>query len=137
MSKKIHKMRVVLNGRPSVRIDPKEWPMIARARGDTWKGSDHERYQQAIDQGEISTYWINVRRHADGRVLVYGWVFKCTGTCPEGMSKWRGGHLLDSGADDAAIVEAVRDLVSEAKMPRSMVASVQKDMRIQKILEGD
>lgn len=87
---------ITLTDRAPVTIEEITWPIIARADGDSWAGSDYGRHQQASHQGEIDAYTLIVRRHADGRVLVYGVLtaaIRAWGAPAHGES-WRGGELL-------------------------------------------
>ena len=54
---------------------------------------------------ETDLYWIRVRRHADGRALVYGRVEGATAWT--GTGDWAGGELIDAGADIAAAIRRV------------------------------
>lgn len=50
-----------LTGRPPISIKTSEWPVIARY---TWPESDPEKSTERA--------YVRVRRHADGRTIVYG-----------------------------------------------------------------
>ena len=61
------KMRTItLTDRPPVRIKEDQWPMIAHGRFKDW---DNQYEFQANRTWQID---IRVRRHADGRTIVYG-----------------------------------------------------------------
>lgn len=56
---------ITLTGRPPVRIADEDWPVIASA-------SDKEfDNQYEFQANRISKWWIGVRRHEDGRAIVY------------------------------------------------------------------
>lgn len=76
---------VALTGRRPVRI------IEAEVRGDSWRGDAGDQYA-ASHRGEMA-----IRRHADGRALVYGSLY-----AGDPGESWRGGELLDAGADVAA-----------------------------------
>lgn len=87
---------IPLTGRAPVKIDDSLWPIIAKA--STFSG-EHECQANTIA-------WIRVRRHADGRVLVYGCRESGPGGWPVGAAGWRGGELL-SDMDSPAIARAM------------------------------
>lgn len=67
MSQQAPKTRTItLTGRPPVKVREDEWPRIAEGRYE-WR--DGEYRPQATREVDL---WIRVRRHADGRAIVYG-----------------------------------------------------------------
>jgi len=97
---------ITLTGRPPVTIREDDWPVIAVARDDSWqRGGDSARYDQAKAQGELDTWSIRVRQHADGRAIVYAIL--------DGATAWtrtedrRGGEILGAGSDLAAAISRV------------------------------
>lgn len=81
-----------LTGRPSVRIDDEEWPVIGRA---TWP-TDKAESGRSVDRA-----YVRVRRHDDGRTIVYG-------LRAEGSYEQKVGFLLDAGQTSVAeITEAI------------------------------
>lgn len=78
-------LTVTLTGRAPVRICRKDWPKIAFQRD--WDG-EHEC--QAFHK-----WWISVREHADGRVLVYGCVENA------GVPDMRRGELVTGNVPSA------------------------------------
>jgi hypothetical protein len=64
------KRTITLTGRPPIRIVVADWPVLADASGDSWRDrGDQARYDQARHRGELDTYLLRVRQHADGRVV--------------------------------------------------------------------
>ena len=96
---------ITLTDAPPVRIREDLWPIIASARGDSYRGNDYGRHNQASAQGELDEYALTVRQHADGRAIVYG--------CLDGSQAWTGtesrseGEVLEPGADLAAHVRSI------------------------------
>ena len=114
---------ITLTGRPPVTIREDDWPIVASAKGDSWTGCDPSRYCQAEAQGELDTWAIRVRQHADGRAIVYGIL--------DGATAWtrtqgrKGGELLVAGADLAAAIERVgADVGIEDRTIRECVADL-------------
>jgi hypothetical protein len=101
---------ITLTDRRPVKIVEDEWPVIAEAEDDSYQG-DPGRYGQAAGQGEIDTYKLKVRQHADGRAIVYGIVDAAIAPWgqPAGGEDWRGGELVPPGADLAAAIRRVAD----------------------------
>jgi hypothetical protein len=99
---------ITLTGRAPVKIVEVDWPLIAEAAGDSYCG-DMSRYRQAKDCGELDTYSIKVRQHADGRAIVYGVLDAAIAAWgqPARGEDWRGGELLPAGADIAAAIHRV------------------------------
>jgi hypothetical protein len=121
---------VTLTGRAPVKIREDEWPVIAEASGDSFRG-DVGRYRQAQGQGEIDTYTIKVRQHADGRSLVYGILDAAIAAWrqPAGGEDWRGGELLDSGADLATAIARV----CSGHLPDSVIRDAIADLPAQEL----
>ena len=84
---------IPMTDRRPVKIRAAEWPVIAESEGDSWSGSDYGRYQQALAQGELDTYYLIVRQHEDGRTIVYGGLDAATAWT--GSETRRAGELLD------------------------------------------
>ena len=108
---------ITLTGRAPVKIREDEWPEIASAKerpGSFVNGTPKPDY-------ETDSYTLRVRQHEDGRTLVYGVVDASTAWT--GTEDWRGGELLDAGADVAAAIERVGD-----RMPPSVVRACIADL---------
>jgi hypothetical protein len=106
------KIEIALSDRAPVRIVAAEWPVIAKG---SWFSGQHE-----CQANEVA--WLKVRRHEDGRVLVYG----LRGRGPSGKPiEYHGasaGYLLapgpsralpagTSGVTSPEIVRAIRRVV--------------------------
>lgn len=89
---------ITLTDRPPVRISESAWPVIARSR-------DHD--------GEVEVqanrrYYLTVRKHADGRTIVYGSYTSQFAHEPDLSA----GELLDEGADVARAIRRVGERVT-------------------------
>lgn len=97
------KKKVTMTGRPPVTFLEKDWPVIAKA-SHFHGGSGYE--SQANEEA-----WIRVRKHADGRHLVYGQRYSGPGGMPLGYQGVSVGELVEADDDvTAAIHEVVEDL---------------------------
>jgi len=97
-------LTATLTDRAPVNFLENAWPRIASVTGDSYSGHDGAVHDQAREQGELDQYWIRVRRHTDGRVLVYAGVE--TGWHSD-LKQWKGGELLDAGEDIAQTIKRV------------------------------
>jgi len=123
----VKRITISLTNRPPVSVDPREWPVIASAKGDSWGTSgDYARYQQALMRGELDRYRLVARQHADGRTLVFAVL--------DGASAWTGhestyaGELLAQG-DDVAV--AMRRVGEDAGLPKSVIADAIADLPVE------
>jgi len=94
------RITIALSNEPPVRIDPRLWPIIARA----------EWHDGKVECQANHVRFIRVRRHADGRSIVYGKLDSGPGGVPIG---WRGAHAgyrVQCAADqhDAEVIRAIR-----------------------------
>jgi len=125
-SKKIR--TITLTDRRPVKIIEDEWPVLARATGDSYQGDDYARRQQAQAIGELDDYYLYVRQHAEGRTIVYGILDAANAwTCSESR---RGGQLLDAGADIAA---AIREVGEDCGLPDSVIRECIADLPAEEI----
>lgn len=108
---------VTLTNRAPVKIREDQWPEIASASA---RPGSHRNGTPAPDY-ETDSYTLRVRQHADGRAIVYGVVDASTAWT--GTESWRGGELLDAGADIAAAIMRVG-----AGMPPSVVRECVADL---------
>jgi len=111
---------ITLTSRAPVTIRESDWPVIARAAGDSFDGADLARHRQAVMQGDVDIYSLHVRQHADGRTLVYGVLDAAIPAwgAPAGGETHRGGVLLPAGAN---IAQAIRQVGEECKLPDSII----------------
>ncbi len=106
---------ITLTDHAPVRIAKDNWPILSSAQS-TREYVDYEEYDDSVvgetpEQGQITTRLI-VRKHSDGRVIVY-WVKDDTikGTC-------RGGQFLENGAD---IAKAIKQTGNAANISDSLI----------------
>jgi hypothetical protein len=122
------KMRTItLTDRAPVKIREDEWPILAEASDDDYRGDPARRYQ-AANQGDIESWWLKVRQHADGRLLVYGGVEASRFT--EGREDWRGGELLAGGCDVAA---AIRRVGEAGQLPDAVIRACIADLPAEEV----
>ncbi len=92
---------VTLTDQPPVKIREADWPTIAAA---DWIDHDNRYEFQANRKWKL---WIKVRRHADGRTLVYGGYLYDTCFQGERDIVEKRGTLLDAGGD---VIGAIREV---------------------------
>ena len=102
---------ITLTGRAPVTIDEAVWPVVARAAKDR----DHN------NQELFRRYYLTVRKHADGRALVYG----TYSTSWQGEEGKRGGYQIDKEADVAATIAEVGELIGA---PQSVIDECVADL---------
>ena len=126
-STEIKRRTITLTGRRPVKIIEADWPKISSAQDDSYGGGDYARHQQALGQGECDQYWLVVRQHADGRALVYA-VLDAAGSewhAPACGESYRGGEMLDAGAD---LAEAVQRVGDAAGLPAELIRDCIADL---------
>lgn len=118
---------ITMTDRPPVRIRPDDWPIVAAADGDSFTGSDPARHQQALQRGEVDKYVLKVRRHANGRTIVYGTLRSAHPgwNQPAGGIDWRGGELLADGENEPA---AIRRVGEDAGIPEHLIRECIADL---------
>jgi len=87
------KRTITLTGRPPVRITESEWPILGRSYEavDSCNGTPLPDYQRV-------RWTLTVRRHADGRAIVYGVASPPENGWPtHGCVDWKGGVYLGDG----------------------------------------
>lgn len=119
-------LTITLTDRRPVTIDKTAWPVIASAKDDSYHG-DPGRWQQALARSECDTYRLTVRQHADGRTIVYGVLDAAIAAWhqPAHGEDWRGGVLLDAGADVAA---AIRQVGESGGLPDAVIRACIADL---------
>jgi len=91
---------ITLSQQDPVVINDDTWPLIAEGRWDTRNGTPLSKYKYEYD-----SHAIRVRKHADGRAIVYGIL--------RGAAAWTGtegrkaGELLEAGEDIGHFVRKV------------------------------
>ena len=107
-------VEIVLSRRRKVRIRPDLWPVIAVINEDSYRGEDYSRHAQASHDGQLDEYFLEVRQHRDGRVIVRGTLAAGFFSSRKGQEDYKGGMLLEAGAD---IPEAIRSVGEECGIP--------------------
>lgn len=106
-------LTVTLTDREPAMIRTAEWPTIARASGDSFKGMDEARHVQALFDGRCDRYSLRVRQHVSGQTLVYGAYV----AAPAYVGKdYKGGELIQKRgpADTPA---AIRRVGANCRLP--------------------
>lgn len=119
-------LTITLTDRPPVRIVKADWPIVAEVRGDDASlelARDPGRYNQALYNGELTTYRLVVRQHADGRALVYG-----VRTGGYRTSDWRGGELLPATNRVRTVADSIRAVGIEGAMPDYVIRNCIADL---------
>lgn len=105
------KRTITLTNHAPVTIREDTWPIISSARW--WRGE--------IESQADRKWWMKVRRHADGRTIVYGGY----------QTKWQGeadrkaGELLDSDKPTVITIRLVADdLGAPDDLVRAMIADL-------------
>jgi hypothetical protein len=99
---------ITLTTAAPVRIREADWPFIAQASETEGKG------------GNAEVTWMKVRRHADGRAIVYG-----GRDCEDRPLGMRGGELVKSGGDIAAAIWRLsRELDASDLLTRELIAKL-------------
>jgi hypothetical protein len=94
---------ITLTDRAPVKIDEEKWPVIAF--GDASSG----QYDfQAFDKA-----WLKVRRHEDGRTIVYGGAGDGDGGGRPERETRRGGYLLPSPDGTPGAIQDLVDTLSD------------------------
>lgn len=107
---------IKLSDRAPVLIVPTDWPVIAKA--DTFHGSGIAC--QANEESEL-----RVRRHADGRSIVYGWRTNGPGGMPAGYrSRYAGCLLPAEGIDIALVIQRVASEIGEMELAAECIADL-------------
>jgi hypothetical protein len=108
------RITIPLSDRAPVRIDRAAWPLIADA---DWNSGEHD-----CQANEIAR--VRVRRHADGRVLVYGVREAGPGGMPFGYRATRAGYLSATDADIATTIRAVADAIGAPHLAQACIADL-------------
>ena len=104
-------LHITLTGRAPVTIVKADWPRIARAEDNdaTQPGNQPNR-----------TWTLTVRRHADGRAIVYGEY----STAWQGESDIDAGELLAPGDDIPAAVHRVAETIGRPDLAQYCLADL-------------
>jgi hypothetical protein len=105
---------ITLSERPPVRIHENDWPILTSARETENEGE------------EIIHWWLTVRRHVDGRTIVYARMeISNDATKPRNVT---GGEVLPKGAD---IAFSLSRIGRECHCPSDMIAHCVADLPAQ------
>ena len=95
------KRTITLTGRPPVSIDEDAWPVIAKSTDNDFDG------QYDFQANRTSDWNCRVRRHEDGRAIVYAtYSFDCRFQGERNLEAKRG-ELLPAGTSDDDICAAI------------------------------
>jgi hypothetical protein len=115
-----NRIEIRLTDRRPVSINMDEWPVIGHATGDDCQIIDPARRNQALEHGEADEYEITVRRHADGRHLIYATitrsVLKAADHDPDAHTY--SGELMD--AEDTELEAAIQHQAGMLGIPASV-----------------
>src|SRR6185437_3517856 len=115
-------IEIVLSRRRPVKIRKDQWPVIARMTGDSYGDVDYSRHAQQYNDGELDLYFLEVRQHRDGRVIVRG-IFEAS--VFRGREDYKGGALLEEGAD---IPGAILSVGEECGIPDHFIRRCIEDL---------
>lgn len=115
---------ITLTGRRPVTIDEDEWPVIASSG---WGDYDNQYEFQANRTADAG---LKVRKHADGRTLVYGTYRYTTQFQGEDDVRTAAGTLLDAEDGDSNIIAAISDTMLHLSSYESLSENWQPDWRL-------
>jgi len=103
------KRTITLTDRAPVTIEEENWPTIAKSDDKEWDN------QYEFQANRISTWNVRVRRHNDGRAIVYA-TYSYSSQC-QGARNYEAkrGVLLPAGADLVAAIREVCADIAEAE----------------------
>jgi len=99
------KLTITLTGKPPVKINKADWPILAEASDNDTHGA-----QIGNEPNRETDWWLKVRQHADGRTIVYGVYSYDTHFQGERRDDARRGELLEPGAD---VLEGIQRVASD------------------------
>lgn len=108
--------KITLSDRAPVTVVERDWPVIAKATGDSCDSFDYARHQQAVSRGECDRYYLTVRQHEDGRSVVYAVLDAATAWTHSETR--REGQVLDAGAN---VASAIRTVGERCGLPDSVI----------------
>lgn len=106
---------ITLSDRAPVKISEALWPRVAYA----------SRHDGAVECQANHEWHLTVRRHADGRAIVYGSEVAGMGGVYQGYEEARAGVILDAGDD---IPRAIRRVGERARCSEAMIDAVIADL---------
>ncbi len=118
------KLTVLMTNRVSIRIVPKEWPVIAHGCYFS-QCTERECDFQALEKLEID---IRVRKHADERILVYG-RYKLTSEDRDNIWR-RSGYLYTADISSDTLMRAIITVgaeISDIDAPINAISDTVQD----------
>lgn len=103
------KRTITLTGRSPVRITDAEWPIIASASDEDWDG------EFDFQANRKWKWFVGVRRHEDGRAIVYATYSHTSQYRDERDAEARRGILIDEtdDTDDPIITRTIEDVCGQ------------------------
>ena len=94
-------INIPMTDRAPVEVNSQEWPVLVELTDDSFSGDDDAKYQQASTQGQLDEYTLGVRKHADGRCIVYCRLEATIAECrqPADGVSWHGGTVVAANED--------------------------------------
>lgn len=102
------RLTINLTGRRPVSIVKADWPVIAEVEHEDFEG------EYRMQANRITDFMIKVRRHVDGRAIVYGKHSFETRWASERGGTFRRGELLDRDDDICHAIKRVCEDLEEA-----------------------
>lgn len=100
---------ITLTGRPPVKISEDNWPVIASVV-DGWHDNQYE-----FQANRKSKWFVGVRRHEDGRAIVYATYGYEIAWQNESSLYVKRGVLLEKGATTHQITSAIEEVCSDMR----------------------
>jgi hypothetical protein len=105
------KRTITLTNHAPVTVREDAWPIIASSRW--WRGE--------IESQADRKWWMKIRRHTDGRTIVYGGMT----TLWQGESDRKAGELLDNDKPTILTIHLVaEDLGAPGELVRTLIADL-------------
>lgn len=101
---------ITLTNRPPIKIVDDDWDLIAEAKD----------FDGQVECQANRTTWLKVRRHTDGRVIVYGGY----DTAFQSERRLRGGEVLAAGKDVVAAIGRVAETCQATGIAADCIADL-------------
>ena len=112
---------ITLTGKPPVKIREDQWPVVAQG------GYEDCDNQFDFQSSRITDLDIRVRRHDDGRSVVYGVYDYTTRWQGERSETKRAGYVIDPDGDIVATIKRVGDDLVQQAVRRDIVRDIVRD----------
>lgn len=123
------KLQINLTGRPPVIIVPDDWPLITESYRTESEG---ERGEPRLRTTEA---FIRVRKHADGRKIVYG-RYEHSSAYHEPNRTVYAGYVLDPDDDVIPAIEAVGAELADSQVPNDELLDGAIDDLVREAIAG-